>query len=206
MKDYKIVVLGSGGVGKSALTVQFVQNIFVEKYDPTIEDSYRKQVEVDGTQCMLEILDTAGTEQFTAMRDLYMKNGQGFALVYSITSQSTLQDLQEIREQILRVKDTDDVPLVLVGNKCDLESERAVGREQGASLARSWGNTAFMETSAKSKINVSSIENKRKLAKIFKVNEMFCDLVRQINRRGGDNRRNRRPQAAKQDDGCCVVL
>ena len=50
MKDYKIVVLGSGGVGKSALTVQFVQNIFVEKYDPTIEDSYRKQVEVEGTQ------------------------------------------------------------------------------------------------------------------------------------------------------------
>lgn len=192
MKDYKIVVLGSGGVGKSALTVQFVQNIFVEKYDPTIEDSYRKQVEVDGTQCMLEILDTAGTEQFTAMRDLYMKNGQGFALVYSITSQSTLQDLQEIREQILRVKDTDDVPLVLVGNKCDLETERAVGREQGASLARSWGNTAFMETSAKSKINV---------------NEMFCDLVRQINRRGGDgNRRNRRPNQAQKDEGCCVVL
>ena len=47
-KDYKIVVLGSGGVGKSALTVQFVQNIFVEKYDPTIEDSYRKQIELDG--------------------------------------------------------------------------------------------------------------------------------------------------------------
>lgn len=54
-------MLGSGGVGKSALTVQFVQGIFVEKYDPTIEDSYRKQVEVDGQQCMLEILDTAGT-------------------------------------------------------------------------------------------------------------------------------------------------
>jgi len=58
MREYKIVVLGSGGVGKSALTVQFVQGIFVEKYDPTIEDSYRKQVEVDGQQCMLEILDT----------------------------------------------------------------------------------------------------------------------------------------------------
>ena len=61
MREYKIVVLGSGGGGKSALTVQFVQGIFVEKYDPTIEDSYRKQVEVDGQQCMLEILDTAGT-------------------------------------------------------------------------------------------------------------------------------------------------
>lgn len=65
MREYKIVVLGSGGVGKSALTVQFVQGIFVEKYDPTIEDSYRKQVEVDGQQCMLEILDTAGTVRLT---------------------------------------------------------------------------------------------------------------------------------------------
>jgi small GTP-binding protein len=61
MKDYKLVVLGSGGVGKSALTVQFVQDIFVEKYDPTIEDKYRKQVEIDGQSCVLEILDTAGT-------------------------------------------------------------------------------------------------------------------------------------------------
>ena len=64
MREYKLVVLGSGGVGKSALTVQFVQGIFVEKYDPTIEDSYRKQIEVDGQQCMLEILDTAGTVRF----------------------------------------------------------------------------------------------------------------------------------------------
>ncbi|CAO3701481.1 unnamed protein product [Rhizopus microsporus] len=109
MREYKLVVLGSGGVGKSALTVQFVQSIFVEKYDPTIEDSYRKQVEVDGHQCMLEILDTAGTEQFTAMRDLYMKNGQGFVLVFSITSQVTLTDLDEIREQIIRVKGSDNV-------------------------------------------------------------------------------------------------
>uniref|UniRef100_A0A2K5UGP7 Ras-related protein Rap-1b n=1 Tax=Macaca fascicularis TaxID=9541 RepID=A0A2K5UGP7_MACFA len=99
MREYKLVVLASGGVGKSALTVQFVQGICVEKYDPTIEDSYRKQVEADAQQCMLEILDTAGREQFTAMRDLYMKNGQGFALVYSVTAQ----------EQILRVKDTDDI-------------------------------------------------------------------------------------------------
>ncbi|KAH0820571.1 hypothetical protein GEV33_002220 [Tenebrio molitor] len=154
MREYKIVVLGSGGVGKSALTVQFVQGIFVEKYDPTIEDSYRKQVEVDGQQCMLEILDTAGTEQFTAMRDLYMKNGQGFVLVYSITAQSTFNDLQDLREQILRVKDTDDVPMVLVGNKCDLEEERVVGKEQGINLSRQF-NCAFMETSAKAKINVN---------------------------------------------------
>jgi len=166
MQEYKLVVLGTGGVGKSALTVQFVQNIFVERYDPTIEDSYRKQVEVDGKQCMLEILDTAGTEQFAAMRDLYMKNGAGFLLVYSITSQGTFSDLQDIREQILRVKDTDDVPMILIGNKCDLESDRVIGRDQGQQLARSWGNCTFMETSAKARINVA---------------EAFTDLVSQIN-------------------------
>eukprot|EP00054_Salpingoeca_dolichothecata_P031817 m.264701 g.264701 ORF g.264701 m.264701 type:complete len:184 (-) comp28141_c0_seq1:34-585(-) len=166
MREYKLVVLGSGGVGKSALTVQFVQGIFVEKYDPTIEDSYRKQVEVDGQQCMLEILDTAGTEQFTAMRDLYMKNGQGFVLVYSITAPSTFSDLNDLREQILRVKDADQAPMVLVGNKCDLEDERVVGKDQGTTQAKNFKCT-FLETSAKGKINV---------------NEIFFDLVRQINR------------------------
>uniref|UniRef100_A0A8D0F1X8 RAP1B, member of RAS oncogene family n=1 Tax=Strix occidentalis caurina TaxID=311401 RepID=A0A8D0F1X8_STROC len=153
MREYKLVVLGSGGVGKSALTVQFVQGIFVEKYDPTIEDSYRK---------------VYAKVQIESMRDLYMKNGQGFALVYSITAQSTFNDLQDLREQILRVKDTDDVPMILVGNKCDLEDERVVGKEQGQNLARQWNNCAFLESSAKSKINV---------------NEIFYDLVRQINRK-----------------------
>lgn len=60
---------------------------------------------------MLEILDTAGTEQFTAMRDLYMKNGQGFLLVFSITSTVTLDDLFGLRDQILRVKDGENVRL-----------------------------------------------------------------------------------------------
>ncbi|KXS98825.1 hypothetical protein AC578_2053 [Pseudocercospora eumusae] len=79
-REYHIAVLGSGGVGKSCLTMQFVQGVFVERYDPTIEDSYRKHIDVDtssrivaidamqGRHVVLEIMDTAGTEQFTAMR------------------------------------------------------------------------------------------------------------------------------------------
>jgi tRNA U34 5-carboxymethylaminomethyl modifying GTPase MnmE/TrmE len=66
METLRLVLLGSGGVGKSCITIRFVQDSFVTEYDPTIEDSYRRQVEVDGQQVMLEILDTAGTEQFTA--------------------------------------------------------------------------------------------------------------------------------------------
>lgn len=84
MREYKIVVLGSGGVGKSALTVQFVQGIFVEKYDPTIEDSYRKQVEVDGQQCMLEILDTAGTVSFSFSPLIYALYLFFFVLLFQL--------------------------------------------------------------------------------------------------------------------------
>jgi len=185
MREYKLVVLGSGGVGKSALTVQFVQGIFVEKYDPTIEDSYRKQVEVDGAQCMLEILDTAGTEQFTAMRDLYMKNGQGFVLVYSITAQSTFGDLEDLHEQIHRVKDTDKVPMVLVGNKCDLEDERVVAKENGKNLAQKF-DCQFVESSAKAKIYV---------------NEIFYDLVRQINRQAP----GAKDKGTKKKGGCQLL-
>lgn len=61
MKNYKIVILGSGGVGKSSLTLQFVENKFDERYNPTIEDQYIKHIEIDGQQCEIEILDTSGT-------------------------------------------------------------------------------------------------------------------------------------------------
>jgi len=182
LKEYKVVVLGSGGVGKSALTVQFVQGVFVEKYDPTIEDSYRKQVEVDGEQCLLEILDTAGTEQFTAMRDLYMKNGQGFVLVYSIIATSTFNDLSELRGQILRVKDTDSVPMVLVGNKCDLVDNRVVSTEDGKKLATEF-KCDFMEASAKTNHNVD---------------EVFNTLVRNIART--------EPKSGKKKGGGCLIL
>ncbi|KAL3705889.1 Ras- protein rsr1 [Talaromyces marneffei ATCC 18224] len=166
-REYHIVVLGAGGVGKSCLTAQFVQNVWIESYDPTIEDSYRKQIEVDGRQCILEILDTAGTEQFT-QRELYMKQGQGFLLVFSITSMSSLHELSEIREQIIRIKDDDKVPIVIVGNKSDLEEDRAVSRARAFALSQSWGNAPYYETSARRRANV---------------NEVFIDLCRQIIRK-----------------------
>ncbi|KAJ9071180.1 Ras- protein Rap-1A [Entomophthora muscae] len=166
MKEYKLVVLGAGGVGKSALTVQFVQGIFVEKYDPTIEDSYRKAVEIEGHSVMLEILDTAGTEQFTAIRDLYMRNGQGFLLVYSITSYASFVDLMDLHDQIIRIKNTTKVPIVIVGNKCDLASERNVGTNQGYHLGLEW-EVPFFESSARYRINVD---------------EAFVSLIAQINR------------------------
>ncbi|KAI9757451.1 MAG: Ras- protein rsr1 [Chaenotheca gracillima] len=172
-REYHIVVLGAGGVGKSCLTAQFVQNVWIESYDPTIEDSYRKQIEVDGRHCMLEILDTAGTEQFTAMRELYMKSGQGFLLVFSITSPSSLAELAELREQIIRIKDDEKVPIVIVGNKSDLEEDRAVSRARAFAVSQSWGaGCPYYETSARRRTNVD---------------EVFVDLCKQMVRREGPN-------------------
>jgi len=157
MSTVKLTVMGTGSVGKSAMTTQFCSGIFVEQYDPTIEDSYRKLVEVGGQQYMLEILDTAGTEHFTAMRDLYIKNGQGFILVYSITSDGSFHELNEIRSQIVEIKEALNqkyVPLILVGNKCDLSNQRVVSTDTGKARATEWG-CPFIETSAKLNINVT---------------------------------------------------
>lgn len=194
-------MLGAGGVGKSCLTAQFVQNVWIEAYDPTIEDSYRKQISVDGefnqadyvlrgtantisrksndtrnvsyTQpfwfvrqlLTTDSLDTAGTEQFTAMRELYMKQGQGFLLVFSITNTNSFHELNELREQIIRIKDDEDIPIVVVGNKSDMEDDRAVGRAAAFQLAHSWGQKPYFETSARRRTNVD---------------EVFHNLCRQI--------------------------
>jgi Ras-related protein Rap-1A len=134
-------------------------------------------------------------EQFTAMRDLYLKDGEGFVLVYSTTAQSTFKDLMEMHDQIIRVKDTHDVPMILVGNKVDLADERAVPKDQGQALAKTF-NCAFMETSAKMKINVP---------------EIFSNIVRQINSKYPQHAAYSRQSmgntsAKKMRNSCCSFL
>eukprot|EP01084_Bolivina_argentea_P230644 389105_1 len=131
-----------------------VTNNFLEEYDPLIEDSYRKSVVIDGKRCLLDILDTAGQEEFSSMRDQWMTEGQAFLVVYSITSRTTFDEAVLMREKILRYKEEEESPMILIGNKCDLENERQVAKSEGESLAREWGAySAFFETSAQEKIN-----------------------------------------------------
>lgn len=116
------------------------------------------------------------TIEYSAMRDQYMRTGQAFILVYSITDPSSFEDLLTIHEQLLRSKDADEVPIVLVGNKCDLEEERAVSKDEGKSMAEKFGeHCKFLEASAKESINVE---------------EIFMSLVRLVDRfegGGGDD-------------------
>uniref|UniRef100_A0A6B2LK98 Uncharacterized protein n=1 Tax=Arcella intermedia TaxID=1963864 RepID=A0A6B2LK98_9EUKA len=98
-------------------------------------------------------MDTAGQEEFSALRDQYMKNGEGFLLGYSVTSKVSFQDINNFYQQILRVKGTDWFPAVLVGNKCDLEKSREVSKNEGIQWAKEKG-IPFFETSAKTGLNV----------------------------------------------------
>ena len=169
MTEYKLVVVGAGGVGKSALTIQLIQNHFVDEYDPTIEDSYRKQVVIDGETCLLDILDTAGQEEYSAMRDQYMRTGEGFLIVFAVNNAKSFEDITAYREQIKRVKDAEEVrnsltvinlfenfvlkvPMVLVGNKCDLPT-RSIDMQQARDAATHY-QIPFVETSAKTRMGV----------------------------------------------------
>jgi GTPase KRas protein len=166
LREYKLVVVGGGGVGKSCLTIQLIQSHFVDEYDPTIEDSYRKQCVIDDEVALLDVLDTAGQEEYSAMREQYMRTGEGFLLVYSITDRQSFEEIMTFQQQILRVKDKDYFPMIVVGNKCDLDGERQVSTQEGQNLARQFG-CKFIETSAKSRINVDNA---------------FYDIVREIRR------------------------
>jgi Ras-related protein Rap-1A len=104
MREFTAVVLGVGGVGKSALTLRFIENVFVDGYDPTIEETYRKTITVDGEACSLEVLDTAGTEQFKAINEYYIKGGTGFILVFSLTQEVTMREIEHLRQQIHLIK------------------------------------------------------------------------------------------------------
>ncbi|KAH6909052.1 24 kDa ras-like protein [Coprinopsis sp. MPI-PUGE-AT-0042] len=223
LREYKLVVVGGGGVGKSALTIQFIQSHFVDERvaQTSVQssqeltsllllrqlDSYRKQCIIDDEVALLDVLDTAGQEEygtprstrlgeqvasfisslllgfpnsashlvlgkrrdidaqlFRAMREQYMRTGEGFLLVYSITSRNSFEEISIFHQQILRVKDQDSFPVIVVANKCDLEYERQVGMNEGRDLAKHFG-CKFIETSAKQRINVD---------------EAFSNLVREI--------------------------
>jgi len=152
--EYTLVVMGAGGVGKSAITVQFIHDKFLNRYDPTVEDSYRKVMVVDGESCTLDIMDTAGQDEYKALLDQYMKNGQGFLLVYSQTSLSSFEATDKFYNAVTRVhSDRPPMPMVLIANKYDLEDQREVFTPQGEEWAKK-RKTGFLEVSAKTKHNV----------------------------------------------------
>ncbi|KAM7348071.1 ras-like protein A isoform 2-T2 [Cochliomyia hominivorax] len=186
---HKVIMVGSGGVGKSALTLQFMYDEFIEDYEPTKADSYRKKVVLDGEEVQIDILDTAGQEDYAAIRDNYFRSGEGFLCVFSITDDESFQATQEFREQILRVKNDESIPFLLVGNKCDLSDRRRVPLNECQTRVQQW-QVPYVETSAKTRENVDKI---------------FYDLIRDISTRK-KQRQTEVGEPTKPKTHCCQLL
>lgn len=184
-------MVGSGGVGKSALTLQFMYDEFVEDYEPTKADSYRKKVMLDGEEVQIDILDTAGQEDYAAIRDNYFRSGEGFLCVFSITEHESFSATMDFREQILRVKGDDNIPFLLVGNKADLDDKRQVSLEEAQNRAKQW-NVPYVETSAKTRANVDKV---------------FFDLMREIrNRKQTESKASNGPRKPGKGKIKCLIL
>ncbi|XP_055520490.1 GTP-binding protein Rheb-like isoform X1 [Leucoraja erinacea] len=168
-KSRKIAVLGYRSVGKSSLAVQFVDGRFVDCYDPTIENTFTKTLNFDGQEFYLQLVDTAGQDEYSIFSFSHTVNIHGYILVYSVTSMKSFEMIKIIRSKLLdkvgKIHRPSSphyappfeppcfcqmcrIPTVLVANKKDLTKQRVVKIEEGKKLAHSWG-AAFLESSAK---------------------------------------------------------
>lgn len=179
---HKVIVVGAGGTGKSALTLQFMYDEFVVDHEPTKADSYRKNIMIPGedSESAIDILDTAGQEDYAAIRDNYLRSGEGFLCVFALDDRVSFTEVADFHDQILRVHENGK-PMILVGNKSDLSDRRAVSLEECRIRAQEWG-IPYIETSAKTKENVDAA---------------FFDLMKLIKQskggvRGGGTKKKRR--------------
>ncbi|CDR88168.1 probable small G-protein Ras2 [Sporisorium scitamineum] len=152
---YKLVVLGDVRVGKTALAMQLSFHHFPETYDATIEDSYRQQAVIDGESCILDVLDTAGHEDALVFMNQWVRSGDGFIIVYSVTNRATFEKVETFLEYVLNIKSQEPypVPIMIVGNMCDKVKEREVSNVEGKALAYRY-SCQFIETSAKTSYHV----------------------------------------------------
>ena len=148
----KIAVLGKGVVGKSSLTYRFLNYDVSTEHDATIEDRYKSNLNIEGTNYEVEILDTAGEEDYQNMMDMWISFGDGFLLVFAINDKESFNLMKSKHDRILKGKHGVKCPILLVGNKQDLENERQVNYSEAKEMADKWG-IEYIETSAKTNFN-----------------------------------------------------
>ena len=152
--EVKLVILGKSLVGKSALTYRFINDQFPKEHDTTIEDQYKINMSIDGFNCLLEILDTAGQDDYQSMLETWINFGSGFLLVYSIDDIESFNEVKKKYDKLVQIKGKELFSCILFGNKCDLGDDvRKVTKKEAEEFANS-KEIPFLEASALNKINV----------------------------------------------------
>lgn len=154
VKQRKIAILGSRSVGKSSLTVQFVEGHFVESYYPTIENTFSREIKYNGQGYLTEIVDTAGQDEYSLLNSKHFIGLHGYLLVYSVASRQSFEMITIIRDKILNHLGAESVPIMVVGNKSDVGGKRKVTVDEGRNLSQTL-NCGWIETSARENLNVA---------------------------------------------------
>ncbi|KAJ6233395.1 ras-related protein rab-2-a [Anaeramoeba flamelloides] len=150
---FKFIIIGDSAVGKSCLLLQFTDNRFQTTHDLTVGVEFgARLVKIDSKNIKLQIWDTAGQETFRSITRNYYRGAAGALLVYDITRRETFEHLTSWLEDTTN-NSNPNLNILLVGNKSDLEENRAVSFEEGLNFAKENG-MRFIETSAKTALNV----------------------------------------------------
>nr|XP_034334324.1 ras-related and estrogen-regulated growth inhibitor [Crassostrea gigas] len=151
--ETKVAVIGTDGVGKSALSVRFLTKRFIGEYDQTVESKYKYTTTTDGETITFEVLDTISESEDCGARDDVLRWADGVLIVYSVVSRDTFDVIQDIRRRIDDCRKGASIPMVLLGNKCDLAHMRKVPQEEGQRLANEMG-CPFLEVSASEDVDM----------------------------------------------------
>lgn len=191
-KQYKLALLGEGAVGKSAITCRYVFKKFLRDYNCTIEDVYNHKAKIDGDIVELDILDTAGMEDFRMVRDANIKFRDGFILVFDVTNRESFERLQNFRD-LIRNYNSDSAPILIVGNKIDMEKERVVSSEEAREKCKELrADIEYMEMSAQTGYNVE---------------ECFATIVRMLKHKESiANSKKSKVTEPAGSDSCCKSM
>ncbi|KAK3083718.1 hypothetical protein FSP39_001986 [Pinctada imbricata] len=188
----KVMLIGDSGVGKTCLLVRFKDRAFLSgSFISTVGIDFRnKVVDVEGTRVKLQIWDTAGQERFRSVTHAYYRDAHALLLVYDVSCKSSFDNIRAWLGEIYEYAQ-EDVVIMLIGNKADITTERVIGIEDGERLAKEY-NVAFMETSAKTGMNVDlafmAVAKDLKMKKTRKPNDPLFSVSEYIDMKKESNK------------------
>ena len=191
--EVKIITLGDSHVGKSSLIFKFIEDKFSSSYMSTVGfDLKFKTIKINNEEIKVMIFDTAGQERFRSLASNYIKKANGILLVYDISDKNTFLNIENWMTNI-KEESSDKIPIILIGNKCDLDEQRKIQKEEGEQFANN-NNLKFFETSCKDGDNVENC---------------FIELTKQIIERKKERQFNPNTQKLvnikekKKEKDCC---
>eukprot|EP01080_Neovahlkampfia_damariscottae_P008890 gene8890-840_t len=210
----KVTILGGGGVGKSSLTLRYMEDSYEDGYDPTIENNFSTKITVEGETQQVDIIDTAGQDEYRGLMDSWIRSSDAFIFCYDISDEKSLHEIEKIikltkkhKETELEITGNPFVPSILVGCKCDADEEFKISKEKGKAFAKEQlfietdpDDTIpyFFETSAKKNINVN--EAFEAVVRIYLRKVKYVDKVLSKNTTGKKKKKGLFSSLSTKDD------